>query len=153
PVVLEDVAVDGDRAGPGGYPRLAAGFREGHRGHRGVVAVRRGRPSGDDGVAAPQGGAQDQGGAGLVEHRLAVVVLDQVAVDEEVVVVGVGPEPGAVVVVDPVAAHVGAVDRPELHAAGAPAAGQRRLPVVGVVADDLVAHQHKPGDAGAGLVG
>jgi hypothetical protein len=72
--------------------------------------------------------------------------------DDEVVVVRVGPDSRAVVVVHPVAPDVRAVHGPELRAAGAAATGQLGLPVVGVVAGDLVVLDDQVGKP-AGVIG
>ncbi len=81
----------------------------------------------------------------------ASLPLDVVAVEQEAGVVGVRPQPDAAVVVHPVASHAGIGRLPELAAAGAPAARLTPLPVVGVVAGDLVATQDDVADT-VGLV-
>lgn len=126
--------------------------RRGRPSRREVVPAL-GLPAALDPVVPPDRVApDDRVVAGLVDQGGAVVVLEHVVLDAEVVVVGVRPQPGSAVVVHPVAAYVGAVDGPELDASGAAAALPAPLPVVGVVADDLVALDHQAADTAAALV-
>ena len=90
--------------------------------------------------------------AGLVHDALGVVARDVVALEAEADIVGVRPQADSFVVVDVVVGDLRAVGLPELAAAGAAAAWLPLLPVIGVVAGDLVAVQDHVLDA-VGVVG
>ncbi len=152
PVVLQHVPVDVDLVRAGFDPWFAAGLGQVDRRVREVVAALGGLAALDPVVPPDRVVPDDRVVADLVDQRGAVVLLDQVVLDAEVVVVGVRPQPGSAVVVHPVAAYLGAVDGPELDATGAAAAGLAPLPVAGVVADDLVPLDHQVADGVAGLV-
>ena len=156
PVVGEGVALDGQRAVAETvrYPAVAAGLGDIDGAVR-EPAVRRTRAPGiaDEGVALDEGVVAD-----LVDQRLGVVGGEIVALDAEAVIVGVGPDADAVIVVDVVVLDRHVLVLPELAApaaaaavelAGPGASGRRldrerteRFPVARVVVGDLVVAEH-----------
>ena len=156
PVVDEGVALDGQGAVAEavGYSAVPARLGDIDGAVR-EPAVRRARAPGvvGEGVALDEGVVAD-----LVDQRLGVVGGEIVALDAEAVVIGVGPDADAVVVMDVVVLDRHVLVLPELAAPAAAAAvelaspgasGRRldrelaeRFPVARVVVGDLVVAEH-----------
>ena len=81
--------------------------------------------------------------ADLIDQAVVIVARDIIISEFKASIIRVGPEPYTVIVVYPVVLDNRVLYVPELPAAGAAAVGRMRLPVVRVIASDLVILQHQ----------
>lgn len=153
PVVVEDVVIDVDLVRPRRDSWVTTRLAEIHRGNGEVVAAIGELLARDPGVLAEGVPAHHEIVADLVDEGLSRVALDQVVLDQEVVVVRIRPQAWAMVVMNPVGPDIGPIDRPELHPSGAATTWNSLLPVVGVVAHDLVVLDNQSHDRVTILVG